>query len=331
VTATPTAAQQFQRAVRGLPFEAVYTFGLDDDAPPDSAPTYTVVNAEGSTIATGTASLITSDPIEASFVLTAAELPLRDLLTVTWTYTVSAAPTATVSLVDVCDKRLFPMSDYATIFSPADLASYSTTQLEQARREAEDFVEEQCGTAFTGRYGSELHLIGHHRKGYWDGYGYGGGGYGYGPGFGHSAGTNRLALRRPHVLVLRSIVRNWVDPADADSGVYTYDLNYAQLDTFSSTVHYHSNPTQWGSSLWGDLIVSYEYGQWVADVRRICLILARYRLLNGPLERRAVSMTLEGGGSVQLLTPGMAASVTGIPEVDSFIQRWNQRADGFFA
>ena len=325
MTATPTASLQFQRAVRGLPFEAVYTFGLNDDAPPDAAPTYVVVNAEGVTVTSGTAALTTAAPIEASFALTAVELPLRDLFTVTWSYTVSTAPVAVTSTIDVCDARLFPISDYAQ-FNDGPIVNATPDALEDARYDAENYLERECGCAFTGRYASELWLLGGHRGAFGTGIGFAsiGGGYVRGGGV-----RNQIELRMPFVQLIRSISRAWVDPDDGTSGVHALNLNYVQLDARTSAIHVRDDPTDQYSGLWGELTIGYEHGRPLADVRRICLILARYRLINGPLERRAVSVPVEGGGSIALLTPGQASAVTGIPEVDTFIGRYNARSDGF--
>lgn len=322
---TPTASQQFQRAVHGLPFTVDYVFELDGDSGPDAAPTYAVVNAEGATVATGTATLTTSAPLTASFALTAAELPERDFYTVTWSYTVDTAPVEVTSTVDVCDKRLFPLADYSQFNDPPVLNA-TATQLEQARREAEDFLERECGCAFTGRYAAENWLIERRRGGRYIG---GVGFDGYGGPWHASSGPSQIPLRMPFVQTLRSVTRAWVDPATGATGTHALDLNYFQLDRHTSTLHYHRDPTDTFSGLYGELTIAYEHGRPLADVRRICLILARYRLVNGPLERRAVSISTQDGGSVALLTPGQASAVSGIPEVDTFIARYNARVDGF--
>lgn len=316
----PTAFQQYQRAVRGLPFTAAYTFGLDEDSLPDTAPTVTVVNAEGVTIATGTSSLVDAGTGQQTAILqlTAADLPTRDLLTVTWTYTISTAPAAVTSAIDVCDRRLFPLSDYAQF---QELSNLNEELLEQQRYDAEDFLERECGCAFTGRYGTEQFLLSGTRGQTWpfDQHWFGDL---------RSNGRGQLALRRPFVHLIRSITRTWIDPSDSTVHTYALDLNYAQLDTFSSTLRYHGPH---GNGLWGDLTIAYEHGRYIADVRRVCLILARYRLLNGPLDSRASQMAVEGGGTINLLTPGIMGSVTGIAEVDAFLGRYNQHSTGFIS
>jgi hypothetical protein len=317
---TITASQQFQRAVRGLPFTAQYTFGLDGDSLPDSAPSVSISDAEGNVIASGATTW--SSPT-ASVALSGSDIPERDLLTATWSFTVNSVAEEVASTVDVCDERLFTVSDWNQ-FTDDAIATADATTLETARREAEDFLEEACGRAFTGRYRQEEHYVPTGRTGFrtdpWSA--------GY-LGAGRRRGTGRLTLRRAYALALRGVTRAWVDPQAGTSGTHALNLNYLALDNFTSTIHSHYDPTDTYSGLWGNLTVAYEHGRRVADVGRICLILARYRVINGPLERRAVSMQVEGGGSIQLLTPGMAASVTGIPEVDTFIRRFGARSTGF--
>ena len=319
-----TATQQYQRVVRGLPAVASYTFGLDDDALPGTAATVDVaiVDAAGNAVTSGTATLgdISGGQQTATFALDANLTPARDLFTATWT--VEGDNYNVVSLIDVCDQRLFPLSDYAQF---SELAQFDASQLETQRLMAEAFLERECGRAFTGRYGTEQIVL---PGGHWVGWG---GSGGWGDGWRRNRGRGELTLRQPDAKVLRSITRTWTN-SNGEVETYAVSLDYAELDPFSSTIYYRADrSSSQYDGLWGDLTIAYEYGEWLADVRRICLILARYRLIQGPVERRAVSMPVEGGGTIQLLTPGMSASVTGIPEVDRFIQRYNARTSGFIS
>lgn len=314
-----TGVQQFQRAIMGLPFTAEYTFGLNDEALPGTSATVSVsvVDAEGTTIASGDATVgdVESGQQVVSFSLDADVLTQVDLLTVTWS--ASDEDYEVASLIDVCDARLFPLSDYSQF---SELDSYSDAQLEGARVAAEAYLERECGRPFARRYGTETRVLVRER-GRRDGL--------YGE---RTRGYGRLQLRHPHVQELRSITRSYWDSSTDELATYSVNLDYATLDSFDSVVYYDGarSSSEW-DGLFGNLTFAFEHGKWLADVRRICLILARYRLLQGPLERRAVSMTLEGGGSVQLLTPGMAAARTGIPEVDRFIRDYNERVLGFIS
>lgn len=329
MTATPSAVQQFQRTIVGQPFTASYTWGLDGDSLPDEdSVTYAVVDSEGTSVATGTASAGSESGGEQAytFALTAADLPERDLLTVTWSYTVSAVDVETTSQIDVCDRRLFPLSDYSQFQEITNL-DLTDAQLEQGRRDAEDLLERECGCAFTGRYGTEKWLVSRHGTATFQG---GVGWDGYGPELYRGQGPTVLTLRRPFVQKLRSITRAWVDPESGDSGNHALTLDYFELDPFTGEVHALFDPSDKYGGMWGELTFAYEHGrEWLADVRRVCLILARYRLLNGPLDARATQMSVEGGGTINLLTPGVMGAITAIPDVDVFIHRYSARSTGF--
>jgi hypothetical protein len=320
-------AQQFQRAVRNRPFTAQYVFGADGDPLPDlSTPvTVTITDASGATVATGTAGLTAasaSAPQTATFALAANLLPNRDLFTCAWAATINAATVTSVSTIDVCDSRLFTLSVYSQYPEIAQ-RGFTDQQLETQRMAAEDFLERECGRAFTGRYGSEIRVIGTSSpsyRGWW--------GSPIGSGF-RTRGIGKLVLHQPYVQVLRGITRAWVDN-NGNPQTHVISLDWAELDPFASAVIYHTDraTNEW-DGLWGDLTISYEHGAPLADAGRVCAILARHRLLKGPLDDRATQLAVEGAGTINLLTPGIQGSVTGIAEVDVFIQRYNARSVGF--
>lgn len=321
------APQQFQRAVRGLPFMASYTFGLNDEALPDAAPTVAVANAAGALVATGTSTLgvAAGGQQTATYALPAAALPARDFYTVTWSYAVLMIPTATTSTIDVCDQRLFAIADYAQ-YPELAAKGFTAAQYEQARFEAENRLEDECGRAFTGRYGAEAFTLREPSTFAsdwpWTG----------------SAGrlgdpnVTRLSLAQPFVQALRDIQQTTLQEGTSqtppvDSTTVTHlDLSCARLDAKRGIVYWRDPK---GDGLGGDVVVSYEHGQPVADARRICAMLARHRLLLGPLDSRATQAPVEGGGSINLATPGLMGSVFGIPEIDVFIVRHSQRAVGY--
>ena len=322
-------AQQAQRAVRGREFTASYTFGLDGDALPDADTTVSVsiVNAEGYLVVSDVVATL-AEPADdgtqvASIYMAASTTPQRDALTCLWGATITGAAVSQISTVDVCDARLYPLSDYLQ-YPELSGGKFTPAQLEAQRMWAEDRIEWECGCAFTGRYATETFTLGEppeltlpEAQSY-GGYGYGGiGGRGRG-------GAARLVLEHQDAQALRSITQTTLD-SEGDTTITTIDLAYARLNAPAGEVLYR-DPL--GAGLYGDVVVGFEYGHPEPDVRRVALILARYRLLNGPLDSRATSMAVDGG-TIQLLTPGVAGSVFGIPEVDAFIQRHNKRALGF--
>lgn len=322
---TPTAdqAQQAQRAVRGREFTAAYVFGLDGDPLPTSGVTLTVTDAEGNVVIGPVAATVDAevdDTVKAHHLITAAELPNRDFLTALWSATIDTATVVQVSTIDVCDARLFPLADYLAD-TPLVNRGFSPDQLELARMFAEDRLELECGCAFTGRYGSE-HFTLDEPNAYISLYAQ----PLSPPPQLASAGVQRLSLRQPSVQVIRSITQTTLEAGVPTTS--TLDLDFTRLDTVNSVLFYTDAN---GNGMQGDVTVTYEHGQPVPDQRRVCFLLARYRLLNGPIDQRATSINIEGVGNIALLSPGMGGSVFGIPELDVFLQRRNRHALGFIS
>lgn len=321
MTVIPTASQQVQRAVYGQPFTLSYTWGLNDEALPDDASVaVAVVDADGNSVAAGSVTLSETDSGQrtATSVIAGAALVGRTRLTVTWSYTVSSGAThlAVTSTVDVCDARLFALADYGQ-YPEIARKGFTDAQLEQARFEAEARLEWECGCAFTGRYGTQ-HVVIPSVRSRWD--------WDDRIGSAHHVGPTSVTLEKPFVLSLRGISRHWVNPADGTFGDEALDLDYARLDTHTSTVHYHGPH---GEGLYGDLTFAFDHGKPVPDLRRICALLAKHRLLSGPIDDRATSLTTENGGLISLLTPGLGGIGFGIPEIDAFVERHDQHVMGY--
>lgn len=51
-------------------------------------------------------------------------------------------------------------------------------------------------------------------------------------------------------------------------------------------------------------------------------LYARTLILDGPIDKRATQMPAADGGVINLLTPGLRGSITGIPEVDAAIAQY---------
>jgi len=302
-----------------MPFTAAFTFGADGDALPDAGPgvTVSIANAAGLVIASGAATVgaAVGGQQTATFIISAALTPLRDLFTCTWTATYTGVSSQLVSTIDVCDSRLFPLSDYAQF---SELSGFTTAQQETQRLKAEDFLERECNMAFTGRYYTRKFTFSE-RPGvaWWPN-----------PPFpfgspSQSYGQMVVNLDYPFVQAIRSITQTTIDSAGTPT-VTIQSLLTARLDGEEGVLYYQDSL---GNGLSGDVVIGYEHGQKVPDVGRIALILARYRLLNGPLDARAVAMPGEGGGSIRLLGPG--GGPTGIDEVDTFLARFDRSALGF--
>lgn len=266
-----------QRVVAGRDFTASVDFGVEEDELPVGLVSFLLVDSAGAvvvgpTAATGAGSVFTFD-------VPAAAVPRVDLLTASWTSSVGIWTTA----VDVRASRVFTVPALLAVFP--ELAGKSLPAVERARMAAEDFLEDQCGRAFTRAFAVESFPA---QSGLW-----------------HSS----VLLDRYPVLALRFVTVGGVALGAAElAGVAVDQWGVASGSTFA-----------------GATVVGYEHGGPVADVDRVAMILARHRLLKGPLDDRAIGMPVEGGGVISLLTPGVRGSVTGLPEVDVFLQRHRAR------
>ena len=322
VATVAQAVQQTQRCVRGRAFVAAYTFGLDGDALPDSATTVsvTVINAGGYTIvsgATATLDAVSGGQQTATLAFAAGLTPSRDLFTCLWVATIGGVAVTQVSQVDVCDSRLFPLSDYTQF---TELMNFSGALQEQRRMEAEDFLERECGMAFTGRYRSQQFTLTEPPDLTW----WPDAPSGAWGGDAQSYGRTKLILDRPFVQAVRSILSTTLDDL-GNATTTALSTTFSRYDAANGVLYYRDNLD---NGIFGDAVVGYEHGRFIPDVRRVCLILARHRLLNGPLDARAVQMPAEGGGVIRLQSTSGAA-VTGLTEVDEFVARYNQRSLGF--
>ncbi len=53
-------------------------------------------------------------------------------------------------------------------------------------------------------------------------------------------------------------------------------------------------------------------------------LYARSLILDGPVDKRATQISAADGGVINLLTPGLRGSITGIPEVDAAIEQYRE-------
>ena len=75
------------------------------------------------------------------------------------------------------------------------------------------------------------------------------------------------------------------------------------------------------------LTVTYTHGYDTppARIRRAAMIATRIWTTRGPVDDRATQIAADGA-TVNLATPGLPGSVTGIPEVDAAIRQHDRRA-----
>jgi hypothetical protein len=273
-------ARYKQRAVTDVEREISYTYGTDGDRVPTGDVTLLAVNAAGEAIYSGPAEQADGED-RYTATLPPESLSTIDILALVWTADVAGATRVDVTVLDVCSARLFTIAQMRS-FREMTEEDYSDSVIEDARLAAEDFLEDACGLAFAVRY--------------------------------HECDLNGVewytvpGLQMPHhdVQALRALIVSGEAVTAEDLTAYFVGAEgyvYAPADIIEENIS-----------------VAYEHGAVTPDATRAALILARRYLIDAPLDSRATALPVEGGGMIHLLTPGVRGSLTGIPEVDVFIQ-----------
>lgn len=223
-----------------------------------------------------------------SFTLSPTDLAALDSLTVTWAATIAAVAFTSSSVVEVVGGFWF---DVPAARARPELAPFTDAEIAQKRTAAEWFLEDQTSVSWVPRYRRETQLL--------------------------DASPRLLVLERGDVSRLRSLTVDGT--ALASDVVAALRVSRDGVLDFGGT----SAVRPLAGAAFGDQVqidVAYEYGRAWPSPRagQTALILARHYLLNGPLDDRAIALSVEGG-VVSLLTPGVRGSVTGIPEVDQFL------------
>jgi hypothetical protein len=164
----------------------------------------------------------------------------------------------------------------------ADLNStetYASSELAAARTYAETQLEHYCGVAFVPRYERET-ISG--------------------------TGSTSVMFKWPYVRSVRSVTIDDIAGTAADVAFRPYGHAYYA--------------TGWTLG-YGNIIVGYEHGMTYPPpgASEAALVLAKHKLIKGPIDERATQRTSEFG-PVNLATPGLFGSRSGIPVVDEFIR-----------
>lgn len=276
--------QAKQRTVAGRAFDASYTYGEDGDAVPTGDVSVDVYSVTGTLLVTvGAVQVDDTATYVAS--LTGPDLASVDLLTLAWLAPVGDDVRADVTVLDVCGSRLFTVAEMRRLPDMASVDKYPPEGIERERIAAEDFLEAQCGRAFAVRVGEAL--VNHAEWYVFSG----------------------LQLPTPEGHEIRALS---IDGEEIDAeGLLDYSVG---ADSFAF------GPNAALTDV--NLDITYTHGAFAPDAGRVASILARRRLIYGPLDDRATSLAVEGGGTIGLITPGVRGSRTGIPEVDAFIERY---------
>ena len=169
----------------------------------------------------------------------------------------------------------------------ADTTRYPDDAVQDALRTAEEIIEDACAVAFVPRTVVSTVL---------------------------ADGTRLLTL--PYTRV-RQVIDVTVDDAT---------LTSSDLDLLVVNAAGLYRAAGWAENTRVVVTYTHGYDQPPGRVKEAVMLLAKTRLVIGPVDERATSMTTEDGGTISLITPGVRGSITGIPEVDATIEQYGERA-----
>lgn len=275
------------RVVRGTAATLSVTFASDEtptDA--DGLVTVTVTSDDGSVIVTDAATVHAGT---GRYTYTLPPQSAVKRLELAWTGTFGGVAQTLGTEAEVVTKRLFSYADaraFDTVI--ADATKYPTATLERVRTEVEDEFEQICGRAFIGRWGL-TDVIG-----------------------GGSAVLRRLAHYDMQLLLGGTV-----------AGVALTNGEISAVTVIDDDL------LRRGAGVWVELArvrLFYEYGLLDVDpiVKRAALRRTRYVLTAdhaGKMDR-ATRMDTPEGTSYDLATPGRDGWETGIPDVDSVLERF---------
>lgn len=272
-----------------------HIFEVGETPTDPTSPGCSIVDANGDTVAVGSAAATGGGSGEATATL--ASQSALSLLTVTWTGTVAGVLVSEVDYVEVAGGFYFTLleargSDKAL----SDPAKYSTADLAAKRLEVEVECETICDRAFVPRY----------RRVVLDG-----------------TGATDLILPDADVRLIRR-----ASMADRADGTFT-DLDVDQLAALvygDNRVLRRVDGDEWTEGR-RNIVLEYEYGLDAppADLVTAAKTRLRHRLNinNSGIAERATSFTLADGGTYRMAMPG--AWTTGLPEVDAIYSRYSLR------
>lgn len=260
----------------------VYVDNVATDPSPDTA-NVTVTREDGTTLVASTAAVPGGAGVF-SFNLTPTHTASLDVLKATWTYTRAGNVESLETYHEVVGGFVCSLAQIDEHLNKGGTASiYSLAAKQAARDVATEAFENECGVAFTPRYGRTS-----------------------------ADGNNLTDLFLPDPKV------SSVTSATVDGTALTVG-ELADLGVYGNGSLY--NITGWTAGR-RNVVVKYVHGYTTppADVSRAVALIAASVLKDGPFDDRGYGVTDEGG-AVRLLTAGVSGASFSIPEVESALQR----------
>ncbi len=274
-----------QRIMRAQSATMTYTF-YEDASPtnptPDSA-TVTITRDDGTVIA---ADAVTADEGTgvASYTLTPAETAVLDVLRFDWEATFSGQVQTFSEYAEVVGGHFFTVAQARATDPLNNTVKYPTQAVIDARTFVETELENTCGVAFVPRYGRKI----------------------------LSGEGGPTVMLPPRVTAVRSVKVDGVAMAGPDlATIRVLPTGEAYL------------PSRWIKGF-ANYDIVYEHGlpngPEIVGASQVALTWVKNHLVKGPIDDRTTAFSTEDG-TFSMSTPGVRGAVTGLPYVDSFIQR----------
>lgn len=294
-----------ERVLRNTAATTYVTFySGSDPVEADGAVTVVVKRSNGTTL------LSTSATNDVEVGLYSVVIPAQtklDLLTVTWTATLTGTPVSLQSEVEIVGGFLFTISELRSADSSlANVTRFPTQTLIDARQDVETEFEDICQRAFVPRFAAEW--VFYYNEDY-DGRGY----------------FKTISLKKPEPIRLTGAKIGATLYSDVD--VLGWETaGSVETSGDSHTLNVRADPLAVGLAIDNRVYLEYEYGmpQVPTQIKIKAIRRARLNLLGmgSTIDPRATTMNIPDIGSVNLATPGMQGLETGIPDIDVVLRRY---------
>lgn len=291
-----------ERVLRNTPATISQTFYNGSSAvEADGVVSVVIKRADGTTLLSTSA---TNDPAVGVYKVVLPAQTTLNKLTLTWTGTFSGTVVSMESQVEIVGGFYFSIAElrgYDSTFQ--NLTRFPNDALIDARNEVEAEFEDICGRAFVPRYHKERGV--------------------------ETDPAGMIFLEKPEPITILSIKVNGTDRTSWATS------DYLIRDTISpKTLLLRYDALQIASydPLYYPVDMEYEYGmtQVPIPIKKKALKRAKQFLLgqNSTIDERALTMNLPDIGSVNLATPGVRGSETGVPDIDVVLKRYTLDSGG---
>jgi len=261
-----------------------HTFYIDETpTDPTGTVTCTVKRLDGTSVQTGSASIVGSGSGKVTFVFNGADTV--DILSVDWVATISGDEVTVRDWVEIVGGFYFGIAEARGKHSGlSNTTEYTSADLQETRIEVEQEADVITGQAFVPRF-ARVKVDG--------------------------SGTSQLVMPWPLVRKVRSVTVDGVAWAQGQVDAVRFgDAGVLTLDGL------------WPTG-WDNVIVEFEHGHDYppSGIKRAGILRMRSRLgwTRSGIPDRAVSFTVTPGGVYRLSTPGR--NKTGVPDVDGEYER----------